>query len=291
MNMENLNNLNNQDIQEDKPYFVHEPTQFSNKSRSKYFVFGLVILLCFVVLGFGSYYLDTHNHIKKSNTTRVFLPTDDLNFTKKPVPSQTIPRTQLTPVKSISETVLLKVAAIGGGIKIDGYNFIFTFNKEPNDMVTLLKRDENEYKDNPDFPQGAIDEGFVINHENDTLKIIPTFENIGSPLMQKLTPVIISNAQLTDGPIFRLKAAEINESKHPGNGIVYTTQYKDKSEDCAPWGAHIGQLNPPACILGGAHVLSGDNALTISCSAADSNANWCDAIVQSLHVSASKYTN
>ena len=275
--MENQINTDDQNAQKIGQNPVSQPIQISAKPKLNYLAFGLVILACFAVFGLGGYYLGSQNQIIKSNTTTV-LPT-----LVEPSPTEKT---------SVLETVTLKVAAIGGGIKIDGYNFTFTFNKEPNDTVTILKRNENEYKNYQGFPQGAIDKGFVLKHENVTLEISPAFEGAGSPLMQKPIPVIISNPKLADGPIFRLKAVEIYGSQNTEGGSVYTTQYKDRPEDCTAWGTNIGQPNPPACIWSGAQVMTnGDNALAISCSVEGSNANWCDNVVKSLSVSATKYSN
>ena len=249
-------------------------------------------LICSLVFGVGGYYLGTQKQNKNSNTASILPTPTEPNPAEKAVSPANTSELQPTTAKSMVETVTLKVASIGGGIKIDGYNFTFTFNKEPNDTVTILKRNENEYKNYQGFPQGAIDKGFILKHGNVALEVSPAFEGTGSPLMQKPIPVIISNSKLAVGLIFRLKAVEIYGSQNTEGGSVYTTQYKDKPEDCTAWGTNIGQPNPPACIWGGAQVMTkGDNALAISCSAEGSDANWCDNIVKSLSVSATKYTN
>ena len=290
--MENQTNVSDQNTQQIGQNPVSQPVQIPEKPRINYLIISLVVLICFVVFGVGGYYLGKQNQNKTSYGGNI-LPTPIVTSPPKETVSPTnIPTTQPTTVKSVLETVTLKVAAIGGGINIDGYNFTFTFNKEPNDTVTILKRNENEYKNYQGFPQGAIDKGFVLKHENVTLEISPAFEGAGSPLMQKPIPVIISNPKLSDGPIFRLKAVEIYGSQNTEGGSVYTTQYKDGPGDCTAWGTNVGQPNPPACIWGGAQVMTnGDKALAITCSVEGSNANWCDNVVKSLSVSATKYSN
>lgn len=286
--MENQTNVGDQNTQQIQQNPVSQPVQIPEKPRINYLMISLVVLICFIVFGVGGYYLGKQNQNKTPYGGNI-LPTPIVTSPPKETVS---PTTQPTTVKSVLETVTLKVAAIGGGINIDGYNFTFTFNKEPNDTVTILKRNENEYKNYQGFPQGAIDKGFVLKHGNITLEVSPAFEGAGSPLMQKPIPVIILNSKLAVGPIFRLKAVEIYGSQNIEGGSVYTTQYKDKPEDCTAWGTNVGQPNPPACIWDGAQVMTkGNNALAISCSAESNDANWCDNIVKSLSVSATKYTN
>lgn len=290
--MENQINVVDQNTQQIGQDPVNHPVQIPEKPKANYLLVGLVVLVCFVIFGLGGYYLGTQIKNKTPGNKSV-LPTPIVTSPSETTvfPTNT-PTTQPTTVKSVSQSITLNVAGIGGGIKIDGYNFTFTFDRELNDTFTIIKRDENEYKNYQGFPQGAIDKGFVLKHGEITLNVSPAFEGAGSPLMQKPIPVIISNAKLADGPIFRLKAVEIYGSQNTEGGSVYTTQYKDGPGDCTAWGTNIEQPDPPACIWGGAQVILKDNnSLVISCSTEENTATWCDKIVKSLSVSVSKYSN
>lgn len=261
------------------------------ESKLNFRVFYLTILIFSVFFGLSLIYLRNQNQIKKLNFTSISPTSIKLNLTKKSVIPTNIATPQMTTVESVSETVKLKIAAIGGGaINIDIYDFIFTFNREPNDIVTILKRNESENNNYAGSSRDANDLGFVIKHGNITLKITPTFEGIGLPIKQKLTPVIISNTKLATGPIFRLRTVDFDE--YQNSGSIYTTQYKDNPEDCVAWGANVGQPNPPACIWTGAQVfIKGEYALEIFCSAEGDEAIWCDNIVKSLTVSAVRRSN
>jgi len=281
--------MENQNVPQKEQSLVTQPVAIQVKPKINYLIISFFVLICCLVFGLIGYYLGKQNQNKTSSSGNILLPTSIATKPPKETVSPTsIPTTQSTIVSSVPETITLKVAAMGGSLNIDAYNFVFTFNRKPNDTITILKRDENEYKNFPNFPQGAIDKGFVIKHENAKLEILPVFESGGIPLDKKLTPVIISNPKLADGPIFRIKNAELG-SYGSQEGWFYTTQYRDGPNDCAPWGTNVGQPNPPACILTGANVITKDGqSLEITCYAEGGEVNWCDKIIESLSVSTNK---
>jgi len=289
--MESQINMGDQNTQQIGENPVNQPVPIPEKPRINYLMIGLVVLICFVIFGVGGYYLGKQNQNKTPDNGNI-LPTPIVTSPPKATVSPTnIPTTQPTTVKSVSQSITLNVAAIGGGIKIDGYDFTFTFNKEPSDSVTILKRDENEYKNYQGFPQGALDKGLIIKHGDIELEISPTFEGVGTAIINRLNTVIINNNKLTDSSIFRLKEKEVMGSQNSQGGSDYTTQYSENPEVCKAFNPDNGPT-VPACISSGLQVfLRGDHALWIHCSAEDDRAIWCDNIVKNLSVSASKYTN
>lgn len=288
--MENQINMGNQNAQQIGPNPVSQPVQIPEKPRINYLMISLIVLICFIILGVGGYYLSKQNQNKTPDNGNI-LPTPIVTSPSEPRVSPTnIPTTQPTTVKTVLQSITLKVAAIGGGIKIDGYDFTFTFNKEPSDTVTVLKRDENEYNNYQGFPQGALDKGLTIKHEDIELEISPAFEGAGSPIPKKLNPVIISNSKLANGSIFRLRDKDVMGSQNSSAGSSYTTQYTEGIENCSAFNPEVGTPYP-VCISGGFQVFTRDSNLWIHCSAEDERAIWCDNIVKNLSVSASKYTN
>lgn len=290
--MENQINMGDQNAQQIGQSPISQPMQVPEKPRVSYLMISLIVFICFLIFGLGGYYLGIKNQNKTSDTGNI-LPTPVVTSPPETTVTPTnIPTTQSTTVKSVLQSITLKVAAIGGGIKIDGYNFTFTFNKESDDTTTVVKRDENEYKNYQGFPQGAIDKGLIIKHGDVELEITPSFEGAGSPIPNKLNPVIISNPKLTDGSIFRLKEKDVvGPQNTTRGGSDYTTQY---SEDPAVCGAFQAEGSPkfPACISGGSDIfLRDNNHIAIHCSAENNQVAWCDNVVKNLSVSVSKYTN
>jgi len=197
---------------------------------------------------------------------------------------------QPTASKTISQSITLKVAAIGGGASGERYDYTFIFNTDPQDTATILKRDINEVRNFPAYSQGAFDKGLTIKLGITELEIVPSFEGAGSYALKKINPVIITNTALTDSPIYRINTSDIivpsGFINNLRSGAKYTLSYKNKPEDCSEWSE-----STPACTYAQGVTLRDGNDLSISCTAEGENALWCDNVVKNLTVTVKKYPN
>lgn len=197
---------------------------------------------------------------------------------------------QPTTSKTISQSITLKVAAIGGGSSGERYDYTFTFKTDPQDTTTILKRDINEVRNFPAYSQGAFDKGLTIKHGITELEIVPSFEGAGSTTLKNKNPVMMTNTALTDLPIYRINQSDLfipqGSSYVPRIGSKYTLAYKEKPEDCSDW-----SQNTPACYWSQGVTTQDGYDLSIFCTAEGENALWCDNIVKSLTVIVKKYSD
>jgi uncharacterized protein YneF (UPF0154 family) len=258
------------------------------KSIKGIFQIGLIILISFLILGIAGlvgYYIKLKIQEKKFYSYNLSeqppIPKEAIIPSEEnPTPSPTILPSPDTK-KMLLERVELKVTAIGGGTLFDKHEYTFTFNKEPEDTVEIIKRQDQNMEN---IMQDYNEEGFLIkNKDGTTLKISPVFEGVGMPLEKKLNYVTIFNPSLTGGKliIYRLDGNEFTDPEP--NFFSYTTNYHDNPEECDSWGDRVGQPNPPACIWGGMDVLTKDSvSLSISCKTPSNNVIWCDNLVMTL---------
>lgn len=291
ISMENQINMDDLNTQQYGQNPVSQPVQIPEKPRVNYLMISLIIFICFLIFGLGGYYMGTKNQNKTSDNSNILPIPIMTSPPKTTVPPTNIPTLQPTAVKSVLQSITLKVAAIGGGAGGDRYDYVFTFNADPEDKIVVLKRDVNEIKNFPGYNQGAFDKGMVIKHGTVDLEITPSFEGAGITPLKNKNPVIISNIALTDAPIYRINQSNIDilqgANYTPRVGSYYTLWYKEKPEDCSM----LGEATPPACVFSAGVTLRDEHDLSIFCTAEDDRATWCDDIVKSLNVSVSKYTN
>jgi hypothetical protein len=184
----------------------------------------------------------------------------------------------------VSESITLNVSAYGGGAMGQLNVFNMSFNREMNDTVTILKRNESELKNFPKYVPGALDMGIQIKHGTNELTISPSFEGGGTSIPNKLNTVVINNTKLVDGKIVRLKEQEVMGPQNSQGGSFYTTQYSENPEDCRAFNPDSGSI-APSCILSGPQVFTrSGSTLSIHCTSENENALWCDEIVKSLNV-------
>ena len=284
--------MDDQNIQQIGQNPLNQPVQIPEKPTVNYLTIGLVVIfVCFVIFGFGGYYLGTQtkNKIPSGESVLPTLIVTSPSETPTVFPTNT-PTIQPTAVTSVSQSITLKVAAIGGGAGGERYDYAFTFNADPEDKIVVLKRDINEVKNYPAYNQGAFDKGLVIKHGTVDLEIIPAFEGAGSDLLKKKIPVTIVNSTLTDASIYRINHSDIfipeGSTYKPRAGAHYTVAYKENPAECRGLSS-----STPACIWSQPVTLRDGHNLYIYCSAEDNAATWCDNIVRSLNVSVSKYSN
>lgn len=294
--MENQLNAGDQNNQQIEQNTVSQPSQVPVKPKQKHLVFGLIILVCFTVFGLGGYYLGTQNQNKNSNGASILPTSTEPSPTEKVVAPINTPIPQPTTIKSISQSITMKVAAYGGGGQGESFIYTFAFNTDPEDKIIVLKRNEadiNSLKNFPEFKSDAVDNGLIIKHGMVELKIAPSFECAGSYPLKKKSTVKISNTILADKPIYRINGSDSfipqNASYTVEKGSHYTLVYSEKPEDCTE--AFSLDKAVVACEFCTGVTLRDGLDLSISCSAEDDNANWCDTLLKGLNVSVSKYSN
>lgn len=86
--MENQINLGDQNAQQISQNPVSQTVQIPEKSRINYFVTGLIILVCFIIFGFGGYYLGKQSSI--SNNITNTQPPIQTGSTATSVPTQVV---------------------------------------------------------------------------------------------------------------------------------------------------------------------------------------------------------
>ncbi len=294
--MENQINVGGQNDQQVGQNPFNQPAQYQEKPKLNYLMIGLIVLFCFLIFGLGGYYLGTQTQNKPSSSDSI-LPTRTVTSpTLTPAPPTNTPTLQPTTIKSVLQSITLKVAAFGGGATGERYDYAFTFNTEPQDEIIVLKRDSteiNQLKNFPNYNQDAVDKGLVIKHGTIDLNIVPLFECAGSYPLKKKGTVKILNTILADKPIYRINGSDAfipqNASYTGEKGSHYTLVYSEKSEDCT----EVFSLDKSvvACEFCSGVTLRDGHHLSISCSAEDDRANWCDNVVKSLSVSVTKYSN
>lgn len=255
----------------------------------------VAIVLFILLIGVSTYAYNLSNNKKTTiKTPTPSKPVATITQTNQIVllsPTITTVITQQpTTLKTVLQSVTLKVAAIGGGAGGERYDYAFTFNTDPKDQIAILKAVVGEITFYPGYNQGALDTGMVIKHGTVDLEITPKFEGAGSTTLKRKTSNIITNTALTDAPIYRINQSDVyipqGSNYVPRTGSKYTLAYKEKPEDCSEW-----SQNTPACYWSQGVTTKGGYDLSVFCTAEDEKALWCDEIVKSLNVTVSKYPN
>lgn len=91
--MEKQMNIDDQKPSQIGKHLVPQPTPIQEKPKMNYLVIGLIVLICFVIFGFGGYYLGIQrNNISQNNQLLVSSPTPSLTTE---TPSNTTPINEL----------------------------------------------------------------------------------------------------------------------------------------------------------------------------------------------------